>query len=165
MCKQEAGRPERGGLSVVAEPLEELVTESVILRLGNTRMSTVRPGLEHSEVAAAIELVASTRARLDDLSSDYVRGLLTRSELSAGRNAARAEIVKAEGVIARESRSTVFSGVPIGNESLVREAWCDWTIPQRRAILGALVDTLIVMPRKASGTRFRPDRVELRFKA
>lgn len=165
VCKKEAGRPERGGLSVVAEPLEELIAESIILRLANARVPVGRGAVEQSELAAALELVVNTRDRLEDLSKDYVRGLLTRSEFGAARNVARVEILKAEGVIARQSRSTAFSGIPIGSESLIRVAWNGWTIPQRRAILAAVVDTLIVMPRRESGARFRPDRVELRFKA
>ncbi|WP_375404890.1 recombinase family protein [uncultured Amnibacterium sp.] len=164
LCKKEAGRPDRGGLSIVAEPLEDLISEAIILRLAHTRMPKAQGGTGQSELSAALERVAETRARLEDLSSDYVRGLLTRSEFSSARMAAQGEIVKSEAVIARQSRSTVFSGIPIGSESGMRAAWDRWNIPQRRAILAAIVDTLIVLPRRDSGPIFRPDRVELRFK-
>ena len=39
--------------------------------------------------------------------------------------------------------------------------------PQKRAIIAALIDTLIVKPAQPgkTGARFRPERVELTFKA
>ncbi len=165
VCKKETGRPERGGLSVVAEPFEELIGESLILRLANARVPEAHGRTDQSQLSTALDVVVDTRSRLEDLSGDYVRGLLTRSEFSAARTAAQAEILKAEAIIAKQSRLTMFSGIPVGNESLVRTAWHDWSIPQRRAILAAVVDTLVVLPRRDSGKQFRPDRVELRFKA
>lgn len=43
----------------------------------------------------------------------------------------------------------------------------EWSIPQKRAIIAALIDTLIVKPTEPGkrGARFRPERVELTFKA
>lgn len=61
-----------------------------------------------------------------------------------------------------------MKGIPIGDEEALRAAWDEeWSIPQKRAIIAALIDTLIVKPSPVSkrGARFRPERVELTFKA
>ena len=164
VCKKENGRPERGGLSVVAEPLEELVTESMIVRLANTRGLGEADQGEQSEIAIAINAATDTRMRLEELSSDYVRGLLTKGEFGAAREAARAEIASAEAVIARASRSSALKVAPMGDPAALRVAWGSWTIPQRRAILSAVIESLVVMPRRDAGAAFRPERVQLRFK-
>ncbi|SJN16363.1 hypothetical protein FM104_14160 [Microbacterium esteraromaticum] len=48
----------------------------------------------------------------------------------------------------------------------MREAWeSEWSIPQKRAIIAALVDTLVILPLPNGGARFRPERVQITFKA
>lgn len=54
----------------------------------------------------------------------------------------------------------------MGNREALQAAWeQEWTISQKRAIITALVDTLIVHPDPNCGSRFRPERVEITMKA
>lgn len=48
----------------------------------------------------------------------------------------------------------------------LQHAWHEvWTIPQKRAVLAALIDTLVVHPVSNAVPRFRPERVELTLRA
>lgn len=163
-CMPIPGVPERGGVTVSAAGLEGIVTEAIIARLAATTLPQT-PG-ENNGVSAAMSQITAARQRMEDMARDYGAGLLTRAELHAAKTAAQHRIGEAELVLGRTSRSAALKGIPIGDEQALRRAWgSEWSIPQKRAIIAALVDTLIVKPLPTGGARFRPERVELTFKA
>ena len=89
------------------------------------------------------------------------RGPALRTELHAAKTAATATITNAELVLGRSAKSSAFKGIPIGDEEAFRAAWDEeWSIPQKRAIIAALIDTLIVKP-----ARTRQDRGEVPARA
>lgn len=163
ICKKQPGRPLSGGLSVVASPLESLVSEAVILRLSSTQLPRTE-GPTGSRIAEALAGIAETRAKMDDFTRGYMQGIFSRSEFMSARDAAQSRISSLEQIVARGSRSSVFRQMPIGNEAALREAWQGWRIAERRAVICALIERVVIEPRGASGPRFRPDRVDLQFK-
>lgn len=165
-CMPTPGYPERGGLSVSASGLEALVSEAVIARLAATELPASSAPEGDSVVTAALERIMAAKLRIEDMARDYGAGLVSRGEYHAARTAAQASIEGAEQVLGRAARTSSLKGIPIGDEQALRTAWYgQWTIPQKRAILAALIDTLVVRPNPRNGSRFVPDRVELRFKA
>src|SRR5699024_4868435 len=117
-------------------------------------------------VTAAMAQITAARQRMEDMAREYGAGLLTRAGLHAAKMAAQNTITDAEHLLGRHSTTAALKGIPIGDETALRAAWVhEWSIPQKRAIIAALVDTLIVKPLPRGGARFRPDRVELTFKA
>ena len=166
-CLPLPGRPERGGLVVSAHGIETLVSEAMITRLAATTLPNTAPG-EEAGVSAAMGQITAAHQRMEDMARDYGAGLLTRTELHAAKTAAAATITSAELVLGRNAKSSALKGIPIGDEQALRAAWDEeWSIPQKRAIIAALIDTLIVKPAEPGkrGARFRPERVELTFKA
>ncbi|GAA4707693.1 Site-specific DNA recombinase [Promicromonospora umidemergens] len=164
-CKPHPGYPERGGLNVAAPALEELVSEAVIARLAVTKLPDTASD-SSGIVADAVAQIVAARARLEDIARDYGAGLVSRSEVSAGRAAAQNVIHQAELMLGKVNRTSALKGLPIGDEVALRRAWAEeWSIPQKRAIMSALIDTLVVNPDPNCGSRFRPARVELTFKA
>lgn len=150
-----------------AHGIETLVSEAMITRLAATTLPTASPG-EDAGVSAAMEQITAARQRMEDMARDYGAGLLSRTELHAAKTAATATITNAELVLGRSAKSSALKGIPIGDEQALRHAWeVEWSIPQKRAIIAALIDTLIVKPAEPgkTGARFRPERVELTFKA
>lgn len=139
--------------------------EAIIRRLAATTLPA--SGREAGDgIGAAMAQITAARQRMEDMARDYGAGLLTRAELYAAKTAARNSITDAERVLGKSSRSAALKGIPIGDEQALRQAWeHEWTIPQKRAIITALVDTLVVMPFPNGGGRFRPERVRLTFKA
>lgn len=166
-CLPLPGRPERGGLVVSAHGIETLVGEAMITRLAATTLPTTGPS-EDAGVSAAMEQITAARQRMEDMARDYGAGLLSRTELHAAKTAATATITSAELMLGRSAKSSALKGIPIGDAEALRAAWDEeWSIPQKRAIIAALIDTLIVKPAQPgkTGARFRPERVELTFKA
>ncbi|MFT4137037.1 recombinase family protein [Microbacterium sp.] len=164
-CMPVPAYPERGGLSVSAIGLEELVSEAIIARLSVTALP--EPSAESSGIVAeAMGRIVAARARLEDLARDYGAGVLTRAEFHAARVAAQEAIHGAELALGKVNRTSALKGLPIGDEDALRLAWAEeWSIPQKRAILSSLIDTLVVNPDPYCGSRFRPERVDLTFKA
>lgn len=164
-CMPVPGHPERGGLSVSASGLEAVVSEAVIARLASTTLpaAPTEPG---GAVADAMSRIMAARDRLEDLARDYGSGSLSRTEYHVGRVAAQNAVHDAELALGRVNRGSALKALPIGDEAALRHAWqYTWTIPQKRAVLTALIDTLIVKPDPYCGSRFRPQRVHLTFKA
>ena len=164
-CMPVPGHPERGGLSVSASGLEAVVREAVIARLAVTTLPADTPETGGA-VAEAMGRIMAARERMEDLARDYGAGMLTRSEYHAGRVAAQSAVHDAELALGRVNRGSALKGLPIGDEAALRHAWeHEWTVPQKRAILTALIDSLVVQPYANGGSRFRPERVQLTFKA
>lgn len=164
-CMLTPGHPERGGLSVSASGLEELVSGAVIARLSQTRLPDLSDAADDRLVTGALQRILTAKERMEDIARDYGSGQLSRAEYHAARTAAQAGIEDAERVLGKMARVDTLRGIPIGDEAALRAAWEVWSIPQKRAILAALIDTLIVHPNPRNGSRFVPGRVELRFKA
>lgn len=164
-CMPVPAYPERGGLTVSGPGLEELVGEAIIARLTVTELPAVSPDTS-GVVGNAMGRIVGARARLEDLARDYGAGVLSRGEFHAARVAAQNAIHEAELALGKVNRTSALKGLPIGDEAALRHAWtAEWSIPQKRAILTALIDTLVVNPDPYCGSRFRPQRVELTFKA
>lgn len=164
-CAPIYGKPERGGLSVSRSGLDQLVADTVIERLAESRLTEAEFG-DSGEVSAAMKRIVAARQRLEDLAQDYGAGDLSRAEYHAARTAAQRTVHDAETMLGKVNRSSALKGLPIGNRGALRQAWTDeWTVPQKRAIITALVDTLVVNPASRSGARFDPKRVELTLKA
>lgn len=164
-CMPVPAYPERGGLTVSGPSLERLVSGAVIARLAVTELPSVSPD-SSGVVGAAMNRIVAARARLEDLARDYGVGVLSRAEFHAARVAAQGAIHDAELALGKVNRASALKGLPIGDEAALRHAWGEeWSIPQKRAILTSLIDTLVVNPDPNCGSRFRPERVELLFKA
>lgn len=164
-CLPLPGRPERGGLSASAAGVEAVVSEAIIHRLAATTLPDVTPGVDCG-VASAMAQITAARQRMEDMARDYGAGLLTRAELHAAKTAAQHAVTEAERLLGRTSKSAALKGIPIGDETALRKAWeSEWSIPQKRAIIAALVDTLVILPLPNGGARFRPERVQITFKA
>ncbi|GAB33349.1 recombinase family protein [Gordonia otitidis] len=163
-CAAVPGRPERGGLSVSREGLDQLVANAVITRLADTTMppeTTAGDG-----VGAAMTRIVAARQRLEDLARDYGAGLLTRSQFHAGRTAAQNAVHDAEIALGKVNRTSALKGLPVGDVDALWKAWeSEWTIAQKRAIITAMVDSIVVNPDPNCGSRFRPQRVDLTMKA
>ncbi|MGO2943899.1 MAG: recombinase family protein [Brevibacterium aurantiacum] len=164
-CPPIHGKPERGGLSVSRPGLDQLLADTVIERLTDAKLTEAEFGAS-GDVSAAMTRIIAARQRLEDLARDYGAGDLSRAEFHAARTAAQATVHDAESMLGKVNRTSALKGLPIGDRRALRHSWeQEWTIPQKRAIITTLVDTLIVNPDPNPGSRFRPQRVELTLKA
>lgn len=160
VCKKTPGFPERGGLSIEQTALDDTVTEAVLRRLAATP-APPRPG---SEPAPLWEAVAAARARLDDLARDYGEGALERREFEVARTAARNKVEAAERALARSTRTAAVTRLPLGDLAALRVTWAGMSVGQRRAVVEALVEELVIRPAGAPSRTLDLRRVHLRWR-
>jgi site-specific DNA recombinase len=156
--------PDHGGcgkLTVVAEPLEQLVADSVLYRLDTPELADVLAGRSgHDEQAAALsESIAQDRAQLDELAALYGERRLPMREWLAARKPIDERIGDAERRLRRMSDSDALVGV-LGNGRKLRRQWTDLNLTRQHAIVKAVLDHVVI----AAGTgarSFDPSRVDL----
>jgi site-specific DNA recombinase len=163
-CVKRPGTPGCGRIGVVGKPFDGLVTDTVIAALAGPRLARARQrmrsrrrsgGQDHAKALARAE------RRLEQLAVDHARDRITRREWLAARDDLHTQI--AEHTRALDADTGPLASLP-GSQKALREAWDAGTVEWRRAVLGAVVDAVVVRPAGPSRS-FDPERVEIRWRA
>jgi site-specific DNA recombinase len=156
--------PDKGGcgrLTVSAQPLEELVTEAVMLRLDTPNLAAeIGREAQDPEVVAK---VAALEARLDELADLWAEGSIDRARWLRANQKINRDLEAARSRLARASRIPVLDGV-IG-DGVLRQAWPMLGLDRRRAIVSAVTEKVIVRPSSTRGRTFDPGRVDVIWRA
>ena len=155
--------PDQGGcgrMSVVAEKVEDLITEAVLTRLDSPELAAALaghggPGSRATELAAT---VASGRAHLDELATLYATGDVTAREWMLAKTPIQNRISTAERELANLTDTTAISGL-VGNAEQLRERWAELTLDRRQAIIRAVLDKVVIHPSRPT-SRFDMTRVQ-----
>jgi site-specific DNA recombinase len=162
-CCKRPGAPNCGKLGVVGEPLDTLVTDTVIAALAGPKLAQARRRTRSRKRAGSqdhAQALARAEQRLEQLAIDHARDRITRREWLAARDDLHAQI--AEHTRALDTDSGPRADLP-GSQKALREAWDTGTVQWRRALLGAVIDAVVVKPAGPSRT-FDPGRVEIRWR-
>lgn len=156
--------PDHGGcgrLTVVAEPVEDLITYAVLYRLDTPQLAEALSGRARAdaETAALAEQIASDRAQLDELAQLYASKAIPAREWLAARNPIEERIHDAERRLARATRSDALSGL-VGNGDALRDQWAGLGLDRRHAIVAAVLDHAVIGPGVQGARRLDPARVE-----
>jgi DNA invertase Pin-like site-specific DNA recombinase len=146
-------------LSIMGGPVDELVTERILDRLDRGGLAEVLATQDGSGDARALgEELVTLDARLLGLRKRLGQGLdpddfaVAKSEITDRARHLRGQLAKLQ---ARRD----LAGLPTGPGEL-RRAWPDLTIPQRRVVVGLLLERVVILPADRKGRRrFNPDRV------
>lgn len=151
-----------GGTTVVAQPLEQLVTDAVLYRLDTPQLAAALTGQADDQTAAAdlSDALAADRAHLDELAALYADRQITSREWIAARNPIEARIRDTERALMRLTRSDALTGI-IGNGQQLRSSWNTLNLTRQAAIIRAILDHVIIHPGKPYATSFDPNRAEL----
>jgi hypothetical protein len=161
ICPKRPGVPGCGGIAIVAEALEDFITDVVLFRLDTPELAAAMAGVPTDDARAEQEQrdLAADRAQLDELATAYGERLLTLREYLAARKPIEARIQRAERHLATLTRTAPLADY-VGNAAALRDAWRGLLLPRRRAIIAALLDRVIVHPANPARRRFDPDRVK-----
>ena len=158
VCRKTPGTGACGKTTTRAEPLEELVTEMVFAAVDD---ASLRASLE-AKGEGDDGLVTALRAdeeSLESLARDfYADHLLTREEFFAARAALTGRLEANRMKLAKRSSNGAV-GRFMGQGALLREAWATATLEWKRAIVGALLERVEVLPGRAGRLPFDPERV------
>lgn len=157
--------PDHGGcgsLTVVAAPLEELVTEAVLYRLDTPELAAALTGqaADSQEAARLSDSLAADRAQLDELADLYGRKKIASREWIAARNPIEARIKDTERRLSRLTSTEALTGL-VGNSSQLRQQWSTLNLTRQAAIVRAVLDHVIIHPGSPAATKFDPNRAEL----
>jgi len=160
ICGKAPGTRNCGKLARLAEPVEELVKEAVLIALNGVdlRAYIEKP---RGETDGLVEAVRADEEGLEQLSRDhYVERRIERAEYFAARDALQARLGANRKRLAKANGHGVLAGV-IGAADEVRRQWHDHGLDWKRAVIGALVDHIVIEPARKGHRRFDPSLVRI----
>jgi site-specific DNA recombinase len=150
-----------GRLHRLAGPIDEYVSEAVIVALTNgaefaTMFAEQRQAATDERLGALLGRVREEEERLNELVDLLADGMLNKEQFARAKARVNRRLEAARWDLARTSGLRALRDVPSGEEAL-RAAWEDWDDERRRAVIGAVVERVIVVP-VGRGRRADPAR-------
>ncbi|WP_210419976.1 recombinase family protein [Mycobacterium helveticum] len=155
--------PDHGGcgrLTVVAAPVEELLTEAVLARLDSPQLADVLAGkaTANADVAGLAAQVDADQQRLDELAGLYADGAITAREWIAARDPITDRITTARRDIAAATDTTAVFELA-GTGGALRTEWDGLDLGRQQAIIKAVLDHAVIAPGTPGSRRLDIDRV------
>lgn len=149
-----------GRIKVMADPLEELVTEMLFVRLDSPELATaIQTTAQQDRSTADLEQVRTDEAALEELARDYYTDRrITRAEYLAARSGLETRLGAARRSLARRNGNGVLANLLAAGDA-ARTAWRDGSLEWRRAVLLALFDRIEILPAVRGRNRFDSERV------
>ncbi|HWI04212.1 MAG TPA: recombinase zinc beta ribbon domain-containing protein [Acidimicrobiales bacterium] len=153
------GPPHGGcsGTAVTADHAEEAVGAMVLARLAGA--SPAGPSAGDRDSAGAL---AEHRQRLADLGELWAGGQISRREWMALRRSIGERAGAAEAQVAREDRLAAVRAMA-GTGRALRARWPAMSIDERRAVVQAVLDHVVVLAAEPPRQVFRPERLQPRW--
>jgi hypothetical protein len=144
-----------------AERIDQLVTDAVLARLSSKKAQRLLDRSEEPARAKAAKELADASARMEEVAADYGSGAIGREEWEAFREPARLRAERARAELAALSPDDL--NVPPA--ATIAARWEELTLAQRRAVLGKLIDAVVIAPARAGLSGFDYDRIAIRWRA
>lgn len=150
-----------GGTFVVAAPVEDLITQAVLLRLDTPALADALAGRAAADerTAALAEALSEDREQLGELTALYAAKSITAREWMAARNPIQTRIERAEQAVARATRSDALAGL-VGNGGQLRASWSGLNLTRQAAIVRAVLDHAVIGPGTPGIQHFDLNRVQ-----
>jgi site-specific DNA recombinase len=151
------------GVVVAADHVEALVTEAVMLRLEGPGLAEALRAREHEPDDTAASDLSEAERRLGELAETWAGGAITRAEWLTARRALEVRIQAARRKLVRmNDRDTL--GPYFDDDAPLRAAWPRLSRDQRRAVLAAVIDRVVVAPAGKNRRQFNPQRVSIEWR-
>jgi DNA invertase Pin-like site-specific DNA recombinase len=155
--------PDHGGcgrLTVVAEPVEELIAEAVLFRLDTPELAERMSGSASGDSYAAglAEGLAADQGQLDELAVMYGKQEISAREWRAAREPVEQRMKDRRRQLAAATQTDALAGLP-GQGAQLREDWAGLTLTRQAAIIRAVLDHAVVLPGLAGARELDPARV------
>ncbi len=144
-CKRGPGFFGCGRVHQIGDPLDEVVSEAVLLRLDSPETHAVlRARAENDQEAGLFERLQADRTRLKQLADYLVDGTLEKPEYLIQKARLKERIEVTERALDRvASKRTLVSIPPAGQ---VRPMWEKASTDRRRSVIAAIVEKVILHP-------------------
>jgi DNA invertase Pin-like site-specific DNA recombinase len=149
-----------GHLSVVAQPVEELIADAVLMRLDTPELAAALRGLDTSEDTTAIrEELASDEARRDELAALYADKQINAKEWMTARTPIEARIQHRRRQLAEHTNTSALSDL-LGTGKSLRKQWSTLNLDRQAAIIRAVIDHIVIAPGVHGARSLDPNRVQ-----
>ena len=162
VCSADRGGCGRCGIG--AQPLEDLITEAMFAALDTPKLAkAAATRRKASRAVDPTEDIAALEARLDELAEMFAAGEVTRSEWSTARASIERRLSEARSAVATVVADDIGDEY-VGRGDVLRDAWQDMSLDRRRAVIGAVVETISIAPTTRANNKFDAGRVEVRWR-
>lgn len=156
--------PDHGGcgrLTVVASPVETLITEGVLHRLDTRELADALAGraARDDRLAVLSDALADDQAQLQELSTAYGEKRFSMREWLDARRPIESRILAAEKQLAQATQTDALIGLP-GNGTQLRASWNSLNLTQQAAIISAVLDHAVIAPGVPGARRVESARVQ-----
>jgi DNA invertase Pin-like site-specific DNA recombinase len=160
ICKKGGGAVGCGHIYITADDVEAFLVEAVLYRLDTPelqhRVSEELRGREDTaELSASAE---ADRAQLEELALAYADKVIPMSEYVIARRRIDDRFADTTARLSRLSRHSAIAQY-VGNAEALREQWRDLDPARQRAIIGEVLERVIVSRAPRPGGRFDPSRL------
>jgi DNA invertase Pin-like site-specific DNA recombinase len=167
VCPSGPGKPGCGRISIVAEPVEDLIGQTVIEALDGPMLTQAieadqRVGDRDAELSR--QIIAKEEALNRAADDHYVEGIIDRATFIKVSGALDAEIDALRSRLTRTSRSRILTSLPTSRDQL-QAVWDQAQIGWRRGLVMAVIDRIEVQPATRGLNRFDPERLTITWHA
>jgi site-specific DNA recombinase len=149
-----------GKTYVLAEPLEEFVTEAVLWRLDTPALADVLKRQEGDTPDAWQQQTDEITGRLDELATAFAAGAISMREWLAARQPLQQRLETSQRQVRRNTSVSLLAPYT-GSQGLLRKQWPALSLERRHAIISAVLSHVVVGPGRRGFNRFDPARFEL----
>jgi site-specific DNA recombinase len=158
VCALQPGQPNCGKLARLAEPIEEVVTEALFIALEDADLSGFLKGRERRDMRALEEATRADEAALDQLIKDHqVDHIISRAEWLAARVPIEERLARTRRRAAEDRGGSVLGVLMAGAK--LREQWAVRPLDWKRAVLGIVIDYIVIEPAVPGLNKFDPNLV------
>jgi site-specific DNA recombinase len=159
LCMASPGRPNCGKLAVIAEPLEAIIEEVVLLELCDERLAKALEA-QGGEVQQLHQQREVLRAKLREVGEMYDSDEIDRAEYLARRAKLTDRLAAIQKQLDQQAQRSVLSELPTAEDEL-RSWWNGGsTAEQRQSVVRACLHSVVVGPvTRRIGPRFDPSRL------
>ncbi len=163
VCASGPGFGGCGKIRSLSEPLEELIVEATLQRLDGPALARQMTDARKAAGPDVVAEVERLERRLEQVADDYAADRVTRAQFLKINERLRADLDMSRKAFASDRRTTTLDQF-VGDEGALRRAWPDLPLDRRRAVLDALVSSVVVGPAVRGRNFFDPTRIDIEWR-
>ncbi len=161
VCSSSIDHDGCGHLTVVAPPLEDLLTDAVLYRLDTPELTAALSGTHHVDdrTRDLADELGEDRAQLDEVARMLANKQITMAEWITIRDGIEARMHITQRQLARTTRNDSLVGL-VGNGQRLRTQWAELSLSRQASIVSAVLDHAVVLPGSPGARALDPERVQ-----
>lgn len=160
VCATGPGFKGCGKIRTLAEPMEELITEAVLLRSDGPELAAALLESNAPSGSPVGDEIRALGRRLDDLAEMWAAGELDRRSWLAAKETVDRLLADAKARAARLGSDRLLIEA-LGARGGLREAWPDLSIDEQRSVVGSVITRVTVAPAVRGNNRFQAERFDI----